>query len=44
MKAIPKAKTLKERREERTERRMKRLQGVKTKPKTDPFTKLNPEE
>ena len=44
MKTIPKAKTLKERQQERTERRMKRLQGVKTKINTDPFTKLNPEE
>lgn len=44
MKTIPKAKTLKERREERTERRMKRLQGVKERKPIDPFTKLNPEE
>jgi hypothetical protein len=44
MKTIPKAKTLKERREERNKRRMQRLQGTKTKINTDPFTKLNPEE
>ena len=37
-------KTLAQRKAERTERRMKRLQGLKTKKPTDPFTKLNPEE